>query len=216
MREIDLETWPRRNHFKLFQTMDYPHFNLSANVDITAFRPYLKKQNVSFTIGVMYLIARVANNIPEFRTRIRGDKVVEHEVVHPSTTILTDDDLFTYCSVRYSPDFAVFTAEANKRIAEVREHPKLDDEDWADTLLFMTSLPWVSFTGMMHPLNMSPLDSVPRFAWGKFFNQGEQLKLPFNVQGHHGMMDGVHIGRFFEQFQQALDKPEAALLSASA
>jgi chloramphenicol O-acetyltransferase type A len=211
MREIDLGTWHRRKHFELFQTMDYPHINLSANVDISTFRPYIKAHGISFTIGIMFLIARVANNIPEFRTRIRSNQVVEHEVVHPSTTILTDNDLFTYCSVKFSPDFARFNAEAERRIAEVRKTPELHDEDWTDTLLFMTSLPWVSFTGMMHPVNMSPVDSVPRFAWGKFYDQGEQIKLPFSVQGHHGLMDGVHIGRFFEQFQQVLDEPGETL-----
>ncbi len=127
----------------------------------------------------MYLIARVANSIPEYRTRIRGEKVVEHEVVHPSTTILTDNDLFTYCSVNYSPDFAAFRAEAERRFAEVRANPELHDDDWADTLLYMTSMPWVSFTGMMHPINMSPVDSVPRFAWGKFFPDGDRIQNAF-------------------------------------
>lgn len=211
MREIDLETWPRKTHFEVFQNMDYPHFNLTANVDITLFKPALKQTGASFSTGIMYLIARVANNIPEFRTRIRGNKVVEHELVHPSSTILTKDDLFTYCSVHYSPDFAIFREEAERRFAQVRENPELHDNDWADTLLFMTSLPWVSFTGMMHPINMSPVDSVPRFAWGKFFEEGEKVKLPLSVQGHHGLLDGVHAGRFFEQFQALLDTPEESL-----
>lgn len=211
MREIDLKTWPRRKHFEVFQHMDYPYFNLTANVDITAFRPYLKQHAISVTTGVMYLIARVANNIPEFRTRIRGDKVIEHETVHPSTTILTEGDLFTYCSVHYSPDFAAFRAEAERRFAEVRANPELHDDDWADTLLYMTSIPWVAFTAITHPIHLSPADSVPRFAWGKFFPEGERSKMPFSVHGHHGLLDGVHAGRFFEDFQQLLDTPEESL-----
>jgi len=211
MREINLETWPRRTHFEVFQNMDYPYFNLTANVDITAFRPAIKQQGASFSIGVMYLISRVANGIPEFRTRIRGKKVVEHEIVHPSTTILTENDLFTYCSVHYFHKFTVFRAEAEMRFAEVRENPELHDDDWADTLLYMTSLPWVSFTAMMHPINLSPTDSVPRFAWGKFFQEGDQIKMPLSIHGHHSLMDGVHAGRFFEQIQHLLDAPEDSL-----
>ncbi|MFN2143859.1 MAG: CatA-like O-acetyltransferase [Anaerolineales bacterium] len=208
MKEIELETWPRRAHFEVFQKMDFPYFNLTANVDITALRLALRHRGASFSIGVMYLISRVANGIPEFRTRIRGEKVIEHEVVHPSTTILTEDDLFTYCSVHYSPDFPAFQAEAEKRFAEVRANPELHDDDWADTLLYMTSIPWVSFTSIMHPIHLSPADSVPRFAWGKYFPEGDRIKMPLNVHGHHGLMDGVHAGRFFEQFQELADAPE--------
>ena len=211
MREIDLETWPRRVHYELFSKMDYPHFNLTANVDITVLRPFLKENDVTFTTGLIYLIGLVANGIPEYRTRIRGEKVVEHEVVHPSTTVLTDDDLFTFCSVKFSAEFATFQAEAERRFEQVRQNPELHDDDWADTLLFMTSLPWVSFTGLMHPISMSPVDSVPRFAWGKFFAEGDRVKMPLSVQGHHGLMDGVHVGRFFEQFQQMLDAPEESI-----
>jgi chloramphenicol O-acetyltransferase type A len=211
MREIDLETWPRRVHFEVFKTMQYPYFNLTANVDITLFKPALKQHGATFSTGIMYLISRVANGIPEFRTRIRTEKVIEHEVVHPSTTILTKEDLFSYCSVPYSPDFTVFQEEAERRFAEVRANPELSDGDWADTLLYMTSIPWVSFTSIMHPISLSPTDSVPRFAWGKYLEEGERIKMPLSVHGHHGLMDGVHVGCFFERFQALLDAPEEYL-----
>ena len=33
MRKIDLQTWPRREHFKLFSAMEYPYFSLSTNYE---------------------------------------------------------------------------------------------------------------------------------------------------------------------------------------
>ncbi len=39
MRYINLETWPRREHFGFFSTWDYPHFSMCANVDLTTFYP---------------------------------------------------------------------------------------------------------------------------------------------------------------------------------
>jgi chloramphenicol O-acetyltransferase type A len=211
MRKVNLETWPRRDHFKTFSTFDYPHFNLCANVDITAFYPAVKQRGASFTVATMYLIARAANTIPEFRYRIRGEEVIEHEIVHPSTTILTDDDLFTFCSVEYSDDFSEFAARAADEIAHVKEHPSLKDEQWEDNLYFMTALPWVSFTGVMHPLKLYPADSVPRFAWGKFFEEGQSRKMPLSVQGHHALMDGLHMGRFYITIQEYFDRPEIVL-----
>ncbi len=45
MRHINLETWPRREHFKVFSAWDYPHFSLCANVDLTAFYPVVKQES---------------------------------------------------------------------------------------------------------------------------------------------------------------------------
>ena len=88
MRKIDMKTWPRGVHFDRFVNMHYAHFNLCANVEITAFYGYVKQEGISINIAIIYLLARTANEIPEFRQRIRGDEVVEHNVVHPSSTIM--------------------------------------------------------------------------------------------------------------------------------
>lgn len=211
MRQIDLDTWPRREHFRKFNAFDHPHFGLCASVDLTLFHPYVKRHGISFTVAMMYVIARAANAIPEFRYRIRAESVVEHEIVHPSGTVLVEEDLFSFLTLPYVQDFPDFVAEAAKRIASVREDITLEDEPGQDDLLFMTSIPWVSFTGFMHPLHLHPPDSVPRFAWGKFFQDGESLKMPLSVHAHHALMDGVHIGRYYSEVQGYLHRPEDVL-----
>ena len=211
MRHIDMSTWPRREHFKLFSTFDHPEFSLCANVDLTEFYPPVKRRGLSFTVAVVYVLARAANSIPEFRYRIRGAEVVEHEVVHPSATFLVDEDLFTFCTIEYAQDFPEFARIATRRIAQVREHPTLEDEPGQDDLLFMTALPWVSFTSLVHPMAVHGGDSVPKIAWGRFFQDGEGLKMPLNLQAHHALMDGVHVGEFYAQVQDLLDHPGLTL-----
>ena len=211
MHRIELQTWPRREHFETYHTFDHPHFNMCANVDLTAFYPALKEREISFTVAIVYVFARVANEIPEFRHRIREGKVVEHEVVHPSITILKDDDLFTFCPFDYSNDFSLFTTNALQQMAYVKEHPTLKDEPGQDNLLYMTAIPWVSFTSFMHPTLHDSTDSVPRIAWGKFFQEGDQLKLPLSVQGHHALMDGVHMGKYYAKVQDYFLQPRVVL-----
>jgi chloramphenicol O-acetyltransferase type A len=75
----------------------------------------------------------------------------------------------------------------------------------------MTAIPWVAFTSFVHPIDLNPADSVPRFAWGKFFDEGDALKMPLSVQGHHALVDGIHIGRFYEKVQDYLHHPRAVL-----
>ena len=208
MRTIDMQTWSRREHFEKFKAFDHPHFGMGANVDLTRFYPLLKRRGYSVTIGIAYVLSRAANAIPEFRFRIREGVVIEHEVVHPSITLLTGEDLFSFCTMEYIEGFPEFASRAAEQMAYTKAHPTLKDEPGRDDFLFMTVIPWVSFTSFRHPMQLHPADSVPRFAWGKFFEEGGHLKVPLDVQGHHALMDGVHMGRFFSEVQDYLDHPD--------
>lgn len=170
----------------------------------------MKRNGYSFTVSIVYAIARAANAIPEFRQRIRGDQVVEHEIVNPGFTILVDEDLFSFCTIEYTRDFPEFAKLAAKNIAHVKAHPDLEVNSGRDDVLFMSPIPWVSFTSFTHPMQYHPTDSVPRFAWGKYFQENDSLKMPLGVQGHHALMDGIHMGRFYEKMQAYLDQPDAA------
>lgn len=204
MRQINLETWPRREHYNIYRAFDQPHFNMCASVDLTTFYPAVKQRGVSLTAAIVYVLSRAANAVPAFRYRIRGEEVLEHEIVHPSFTILVDADLFSFCTVAYSEDFSEFAARTAQVMAYLKEHPTLKDEPGRDDLLFMTALPWVSFTSFIHPMQLHPADSVPRFAWGRIFPEGESLKMPLSVQGHHALMDGIHMARYYAEVQDYL------------
>jgi chloramphenicol O-acetyltransferase type A len=207
MRKIDLENWPRREHFEVYHRFDYPHFNLTFPVNVTHFHPWVKQRGDSLTIATSYLLSKVANELPAFRLRIRGDNIVEHEAVHPSFTLLLDNDLFSFCTVEFEQSYKNFHDEAKRRIDETRNNPTLEDEPGQDNLLFMTSIPWIHFTSMMHPIHMHPVDSIPRIAWGRIQESSDQLLMPLSVQVHHALMDGLHVGKFAERAQHLLDHP---------
>ena len=206
-RVIDLETWPRRRHFDFFAAMDMPHFTLTAPVDVTAFVPEVKARKVSLTVAVAHVLSAVACQMAEFRQRIRETQVVEHDVVHPSFTVLSQDGLFGFCTVPFHPRFEVFSAQAQEKIDEAKARPSLEDGPGQDDLLFMTAIPWVGFTAIGHPMHQARTDSVPRLAWGKMEPSGNRLQMPLSLQAHHGLMDGLHAGRFFQAVQARFDDP---------
>jgi chloramphenicol O-acetyltransferase type A len=37
------------------------------------------------------------------------------------------------------------------------------------------------------------------------------LKMPLSVQGHHALMDGIHMGRYYAEVQDSLDNPDSVL-----
>lgn len=208
MRTINLQTWPRRRHFDLFTHFDHPHFGLCANVDLTRFYPAVKRGGASVTLAIIHAITHTANAIPEFRTRIHGDEVVEHEVVNASFTVRMGEDLFSFCTVTYHEDFITFAKRGAEQITQAQAQPDLEYQPEQDDMLYMTAIPWVSFTSFMHPMQLHPADSIPRFAWGKFFQEGEQLKMPLGVQGHHALLDGFHVGKFYQLVQEYFDQFE--------
>jgi len=152
MRIINLENWPRREHYLFFKEFESPHFSLCVEMDLTNFLPVIKNAKISFTAVIMYLVARAANSIPEFRQRVREGNPIEHEVVHPSATILTKDELFTFCTVEYQADFKEFIRITEEEISRVKSTPSLEEKFLEDNTLFMTSIPWVRFPGCLSPV----------------------------------------------------------------
>lgn len=212
MKTITFQDSHRRKHFDFFRRMDQPHFNIVANVDITTFLATLQTGQLSFTTAMVHILARAANEIPVFRWRIRGDEVVEHASVQPSFTVRTDvSDVFSFCTVDYHPDAAVFMANALATIEKMKTEPDFEDEPGRDDFLFMSAIPWISFTGLTHAMHYSPVDAVPRISWGKYFAQGTQQLMPLAVQAHHALVDGSDMGKYFIRVQALLDEPAALL-----
>ena len=205
MKKIEIETWARRKHFEFFKAFDAPHFNVTANVDVTNLYTYAKESNQSFFKLFLYGAVRAANAIPELRYRIRGEEVVEHEVVHPSFTVMLDEDVFNFCAATFYEDLPTFLQEVTTRMEQAGDEVVIGDDE-PDDLLYITSVPWITFTSIMHPTHQQQHDSVPRIAWGKFERQGERLVMPLSVQAHHALVDGVHIGKYYETLQAWLDQ----------
>ncbi len=70
----------------------------------------------------------------------------------------------------------------------------------------MSSLPWISFTGLDHTLSLDRDDAIPRVSWGRYVKNGEQIMLPFNMRVNHVFVDGLHVGLFFEEFARQLKR----------
>jgi chloramphenicol O-acetyltransferase type A len=206
MRSIEINTWSRRYHFELFNSFDYPHFNITAPIDIEDFANNCKKRKISFTIASAYLFAKSANELEPFRYRIRSKKVIIHEIVHPSFTIMANNKLFSYCTVNYEDDFSNFNKSAKEKIGLMKRNPSLSDIPGQDELIYMTAIPWVSFTSFVHPIHMNPVDSVPRIAWGKYYYDGNTIRMPVSVQVHHALMDGQNVAEYFENVETHFKK----------
>ncbi len=212
---LDLEKWPRRKHFDSYRKLDYPYFQITAPVDITLLHRIAKQERISFFKTMVYLVTRTALEKKEFLYRIEGDRVAVYDRLNPSFTYLTDDEVFSSCTPEFSEDFPEFRARMDAALKRLRGGGLPQESSSDAARLYLTSIPWVSYTGMTFSIQMHPLDSAPRIAWGKYYPNGEKLLLPFTVQVNHALMDGYHTGKYFERFQEIIDRPEHYLNSGS-
>ncbi|MCL6266074.1 chloramphenicol acetyltransferase [Flagellimonas myxillae] len=209
MKKIVFDNAHRKKHFTFFNHMNHPHFNITANVEVTQFYADVKAQNLPLTYSLVFLLSKAANDIKEFRWRIRDGEVVEHNLVHPSFTVQTNEaDVFSFCTVPFINHAQDFLAEAKRINEAMKTNPSIEDEPGRDDYLFMSAIPWVSFTSIQHAMHYHPHDSVPRISWGKFFDQNGHRMMPLSVQAHHALVDGKHMGRYFENIQQILNNSD--------
>ena len=208
MREIVFENPHRQKHFDFFNSMNHPHFNITANVDITNFFKFAKEENLPLTPAIVFFIAKAAHAIPQFRWRVRGNKVFEHEQVRPSFSVFTEvADVFSFCTVKFENNGRRFVQHAFEKSEQMRKDPSFEDEPGQDDYLFLSAIPWVSFTGFQHAMQDHPSDSVPRITWGKFFEQDGKTQMPLSVQVHHAVVDGRHVGHYFQLLEKMMGNP---------
>ncbi|AXI99767.1 chloramphenicol O-acetyltransferase type A [Cyclonatronum proteinivorum] len=200
---IDLNTWPRRPVFELYNNYRQPDFNLTGRIEVTGLYKSCKSAGIPFSTALLYLSVQIANSIPEFRLRVTGDEVRLYDFLHCGCTELDENEnlRFTYYSFEKGESLPDFAARYPRGTAASRTVTPgtSTDRDLELDLLFHTIIPWFSFTGLRHPRNETDgIGSIPRIAFGKYEADSQgRLMMPVSVEAHHGLMDGLHVCRYF-------------------
>lgn len=210
-RDIPLDTWPRRAALTHFRAMAQPAFCVTVQVDVTGLSERAARHGATPWLAYHHAALEAANGIDAMRQTMTADGGVrEFGVIHASTTVLRDDGSFGFLTLPRDPSLERFAASGKARIGRVRaatgslfagDEP---GEVREETLVHMTALPWLAFTAFNHARGAG--DDRPKVAFGRFTPQGERLLMPVAVDVHHALVDGVHMGRFFSQLQENLDR----------
>jgi len=215
---IDLSTWARRDAFEFFRGFDKPFFNVCVRLDVSRLKTVLAAwPDAGLSLACYFIALRLVNRHPPFRLRLEGTRVRMHDEVHGSTTVLRDDgESFFFAELPHMSDFAAFAAQANAAIEAARAlHGSFEPKAHESACVYFTSLPWLHFTSFSHARQWARDgqrdDSIPRFAFGRAQAEQGRLWLPMSVEVHHALMDGVHVGRFVQDFEAALAAPETLL-----
>lgn len=207
MKEIDIEKWDRKEHFLFFQKTDLPFYNTNFNIDITGLKEITKEADLSFNTTLIYITMRAMLKIENFKYRYENGRVVEYDDILPSFThIKKGESLFRFITVEFNDDLKKFDKDVKQKIADSKNYFDVDELKNGTNFVFISSLPWIPFTGIDHTLSVNKYDTIPRVTWGKYYQNGERVLLPYNIQVNHLFIDGLHVGMFYENMLAEIER----------
>ena len=209
MKVIDIESWNRKEHFEFFSKMKSPYFGFTAEVDCTKAYDNAKEKGYSFFAYYLYKSMVAINTVDELKLRMVDDQIILFDEVHVGSTIGREDGTFGFSFFEYSEDFKKFNEGLQNQINIVQNSKGLGISN--DVLpinhIRHTTIPWSSFTTILHPTNFDPKECIPKIAFGKFSIKDRRKMMPVSIEAHHGLADGLHLAKYFEEFQKQLDLP---------
>ena len=127
-----------------------------------------------------------------------------YDKIHPYSTILKDDNTFSFCEFTFNENYCIFKESADKVIYnEKTKKGSLSSKDRNDVIHF-TTIPWIALTSISHARNFNTYVSIPKMVFGKFYKSDQMLIIPFSIEVNHALVDGYHIGQFLEKFEELI------------
>lgn len=205
MRYIDEATWDRREIYQWFSAAKAPFYEIAFPIDVTYLKQYTKQQGISFYYALVYVCTEVLSGIDAFLYKIRPDGIVRHDRLHPGTTDMTPGTgRFHITMVAQEGAMEEYCRRAHQvsrqQTCFINKSPVPEDQ-----LIYYTCLPWLPFTALSNVQPDNRDDSIPRVTFGKFTEENGRLTMPCSILVNHRLIDGYHVGFFYEQLGQKLE-----------
>ena len=118
------------------------------------------------------------------------------------------DELFGYCTVEFIDNWQSFDNAVKTKLEIYKNKCDMPEDAERQDLLYITCIPWFSFTSFVHTINLQSVDTIPRIAWGKYFENNNKIYLPISIQAHHSLVDGIHIAKYFKKLEEYSKIPQ--------
>ena len=205
-RELDIDSWVRKDHFNFFKDFDEPFSGVTINIDCTIAHSICKEQGYSFFLYYLHKSLKAANEIEAFRYRIIEDKVIVFDQINAASTIDRPNGTFGFSHIKYYEDFLEFAEYAKQEVQRVRNGSGLNPATSGANVIHYSAIPWIKFTQLSHARHFAFKDSCPKIVFGKMTETYGKKEMPVSIHAHHALMDGFHLGKYIETFQRLMDE----------
>lgn len=205
-QELDITTWNRKEHFEFFCKFEEPFFGTTIQLDCTKAYTKAKELGVSFFTYYLHKTLVAVNKTENFRYRIHDEKVFIYDKINISSTILRDDKTFGFSEIEYNENLNSFIENYNTEATRVKNTTGLFTREYNENIVHFSALPWINFTSISHSRSFTFPDSCPKFSFGKMTTENDKKLMSMSVHVHHGLVDGYHLGLFFEEFERLMNE----------
>ncbi|TNJ41709.1 chloramphenicol acetyltransferase [Tamlana fucoidanivorans] len=205
MKLIDLNTWNRKALYHHFSTFKDPYFGITAQVNVSRAYLFSKKNKISFFARYLHDCMKAINTIDNLKLRIQDGQVVMFDVINASATISRKDNTFGFSFIDYDESFSKFKKNFESEKKRIHQSDELFPSNNGLDCIHCSALPWINFTGHKEPVS-GKQESIPKLSFGKVVKNDHDMMMRVGIQVNHALVDGYHVGLFFEKFQENLDK----------
>lgn len=205
-RTIELETWPRREHFRYYREAVVCGYSLTSRVDVTETLAYARRTGRRFYGCFLFALSQAVNGMDEMKLMLTPDGAPGiWEVVHPSFTVFHEDDkTFSDLWTAYDPDFPVFYEEFARVLAQYGDCHGIKGRPGQPANFFCAScVPWMDYTGYATHTAGAPA-LFPIFTFGRYTQTGNRFTLPVTLTIGHAAADGYHASLLFRRLEESL------------
>lgn len=203
--DIDLSAWNRAHLFRMYLGTDFPYINIGCNMDVTRLYRYAKERGLSFYFSMIYAATKVADEIENYRFRFEGEQpfVIDKNTAF-ATHLRPGEELFVTVECGDYPSLAEFAGQNRAKADSLAPGDGLPQLRGRYDIINFSCIPWISYTHFVRTVAHGGVDCNPKISFGKFIRENERILMPFSSQTHHGLMDGYHVGKYFNRLEEYL------------
>lgn len=205
--KIDIESWDRRDLFKLYTTDLKIVMNMTVDIDITNLINEIKPKGLRFYPTMIWITSRLMNARDEFKYHLtEAGELIKWDYVSPSYTDFNKEtEKFNKFVTEYSEDFHEFYERC------VRDCEKHKNEtgflpNQPKNTFDISCLPWTTYKSLDLHIYGDGKSLFPIVIWGKYREENGKILLPVTAMLHHAVCDGFTVSRFFTELSDAVNE----------
>ena len=209
MREIDLESWKRKDIFNFYYQFDIPQISLCTPLEVSKVYEFAKSKGLSFYFCLCHVFYTAFLKFEEFMIRsINGKIVVEDGEFADMCVMKPGEEIFKIVVSRYNPDIEKFCNETKKKLQSQTTftEPLPPNARRSQVIAYMSCTPWFEFTHITHPQDVQKNSFVPHISFDKMkINEKGERWVNVSLQVNHAAIDGFLIGKLLDEVKSIIN-----------
>ena len=203
--KIDIESWERRDLFKLYTNDLKIVMNMTVDVDVTNLVAEVKRNGLRFYPTMIWIVSRLMNSRDEFKYHLTEEgELIRWDYVSPSYTDFNPEtEKFNKFVTEYSPDFKTFY---DRVVSDCERHRNETGflPNQPKNVFDISCLPWTTYKSLDLHIYSDGRSLFPIIIWGKYREENGKILMPVTALLHHAVCDGFNISRLFSELSVAV------------